>query len=410
MSSGSVHSYIDNVWALVEFAHRQNLPHVFLHVFTDGKDAPPKEGAKFLAELELRLHKEYPEAQFATVIGRSFALDRDRHWDRIQAAYELLTEGKRESISSISQYLEASYEQGITDEFIKPATIRDTESQPVGLVQENDALIFSDFREDSMRELTRAFADPLFNEFPRRMIPNLMVLTMTEYEKGIPASPLFPSLDVAWPLSQVLGHEDKKHLHLAESQKYAHVTYFFNGGVEEPFPGEQRIVIPSLPNSHFDRVPEMKAEEITSAILTNLDSFDVIIANYANADMVGHSGNLQASVRAVETLNDALGALMNATLNHEGIMVVTADHGNIELKRHPITGEKLTEHSTNPVPLYLIGNSFRRKNPKNDKEVIQQKKGATGILSDVAPTILELLNLPKPREMTGRSLLSHLLS
>lgn len=256
-----------------------------------------------------------------------------------------------------------------------------------------------------MRELTHAFVDETFDHFPRQKIPNLLVVTMTEYEKGIHAHAAFPTLDVNWPLSRVLSEAGLKHLHIAETEKYAHITYFFNGGKEKPFAGEERLLVPSVVTAHFDDVPEMRAGDITAKILENFARHDVIIANFANADMVGHSGNFKAAVQAMEVLDGKLGQLLNAILNSDGVMLITGDHGNIELKRDVISGEKLTEHSLNPVPLYLVGKNFKRKTPRSVAEIAEEKSSVQGILTDVAPTVIELLELKQPQEMTGKSLL-----
>lgn len=416
VSSGSVHSYIDHLYALLEFTKREKIERVFLHIFTDGKDAPPKEGGKFLKILEDRISQEWPQVHFTSVIGRFYSMDRDEKWDRVRACYELLTEGTGNKIPSIPEYLSESYGREVTDEFIEPAIIKlpttnyskEPSSRAVGqlsTIQENDALIFFNFREDSMREITHAFADDTFDKFPRKKIPNLFLATMTEYEKGVRAEAAFLTLNVEWPLSRVLSEAGLSHLHIAETEKYAHVTYFFNGGTEKPFQGEERTLIPSVVTAHFDDVPEMKAAEITAKILENFDRYDVLIANFANADMVGHSGNFKAAVQAVEALDEQLGQLLNTILNSKGIMLITGDHGNIELKRDPVSGEKLTEHSVNPVPLYIVGKNFKRSAPRTPQEIEKQKSKVDGILTDIAPTMLELLELGKPQEMTGKSLL-----
>lgn len=405
ISSGSVHSYIDHLYALLELTKREKVQEVYIHVFTDGKDSPPKEGGKFLSMLEERIKIESPNTRIASVVGRFYALDRDEKWDRTQTAYELMTEGKGEAIASASEHLQKSYEQDITDEFIKPTFVETPAGKPA-LISEGDALIFSDFREDSMRQLAHAFADETFDRFPRKKIANLFVATMTEYQKDLPADAAFPQLGIDWPLSRVLGEAGLKHLHIAETQKYAHVTYFFNGGKEKPFLGEDRILIPSVATAHFDEAPQMRAKEITARILENIESHDCIIANFANADMVGHSGNFQAAIQAVEILDESIGQIMNAVLNVGGILLITGDHGNIELKRNVISGEKLTEHSINPVPLYVIGPQTKRKVPRTEEEIKKQKTEPGGILADVAPTILEILEIEKPKEMTGKSLVS----
>lgn len=408
VSSGSVHSYIDHLYALLDFTKKEGLPRVFIHVFTDGKDAPPQEGARFLEKFEERLKKEWPQSRIASVAGRFYAMDRDEKWERVRQCYELLTEGRGKKIDSIPAYLEVSYGRDLSDEFIEPAFVPTKVGTTAGApatVSENDALIFFNFREDSMRELAHAFVDDGFDRFPRKKIANLFVATMTEYQKDINAFPAFPPLDISWPLGRALAEAGLKQLHIAETEKYAHITYFFNGGKEKPFPGEDRILVPSAPTAHFDEAPEMRAPEIAGKILENFDRYDVVIANFANTDMVGHSGNFKAAVRAVEAVDEYLGQLLNAVLNSEGALLITGDHGNIELKRSMISGEKLTEHSVNPVPLYLVGKEFRRKTPRTEEEIIRQKKEVGGIITDVAPTIIELLGLTKPPEMTGKSLL-----
>lgn len=408
VSSGSVHSYIDHLYALLDFTKKQNISPVYLHIVTDGKDSPPQEAKEFLSSLQERINKEWPHVRFASLIGRSFALDRDENWARTQETYALLTQGEGEKIDSISSYLKRSYQEGITDDFVKPAALTDERGEPVALIKDNDALIFSDFREDSMRQISRAFAQDQFSAFPRKKVENLLTVTMTEYLPGLNAFSAFPRLDIDWPIARVLGESGLSHLHIAETQKYAHISYFLNGGRENLFPREDRILIPSIPTAHFDEIPQMRTPEITASILEHFNDYDVIIANFANADMVGHSGNFHAAIQAVEAIDVALNKIMNAVLERGGMALITADHGNIELKRNILSGEKLTKHSINLVPLYLVGKNLTRSAPREEKEIAQIKKGAYGILTDIAPTMIELLGLKKPLEMTGQSLVSAL--
>ena len=400
VSSGSVHSYLDHLYALLDFAQKEGLPDVFLHAFTDGKDAPPQGGAKLLYDFEERLKKEWPRARLASVVGRFYAMDRDEKWERTQMAHELLARGRGEKISSAPEYLRSSYARGENDESVKPAVL-----DAAGKIQENDVLIFFNFREDSMRQIARVFTDDSFDKFSRTKIPGLLVITMTEYEKGAAARAIFPKIEIAHTLSRILGQKGLRHLHIAETQKYAHVTYFFNGGSETPLPGEERILIPSPATAHFEEEPQMKAREITEKIIEKMADYDVIIANFANADMGGHAGNFPAAGRAVEILDESVGTLLKSVLASEGVLIVTADHGNIELKRDLRTGERLTEHSLNPVPFFLAGKNFRRNAPRSEEEIRAYKKEARGIITDVAPTILEILGIKKPEEMTGKSLL-----
>jgi 2,3-bisphosphoglycerate-independent phosphoglycerate mutase len=403
ISSGSVHSYSDHLYALLEFVKRENLPRVYIHIFTDGRDAPPQEAKTLLGNL-LKQTEEPNRIVYASVIGRTYAMDREEKWTNIQRCYDLLTAGTGEKIRSVSDYITRSYEQGIFDPVIEPAAVVDTDGNPIGRIQENDALIFLNFRADSMREITHAFVDDAFPHFKRKKIPNLFIATMTEYQKNLNAHAAFPALDVNLPLTAILGEAGLKNLHIAEAEKYAHVTYFFNGGNEDPFPGEKRILIPS-PNADHNEHPEMQTPEITNAVLKNMDNHDVIIVNFANADMVGHAGDFKSAIKAIEVLDQSVMQLTNAILNTDGVLIITGDHGNIELKRSTLTGEKLTEHSLNPVPFFLVGKQFRRKSPRSDKEVIRDKSEISGILTDIAPTILDLLKIKKPPEMTGKSLL-----
>lgn len=408
VSSGSVHSYIDHLYGLLDFTARQSFPRVYLHIITDGKDAPPTESANFIRLLQERISLRYPNVIIASLIGRFYAMDRDERWDRIRKAYELLIEGIGEPFRDPVEYLQASYSRNVTDEFIEPA-YRQGDDQPLGRIQSGDGVIITNFREDSVREITRALTLDSFDAFPRAKPADLKVATMTEYEKGLPGVvSAFPPIEIHWPLARVLSEAGKRQLHIAESEKYAHVTYFFNGGREEPFPGEDRLLVPSLAITHHEEKPAMKAEEITANVLERLDAYDFILANFANADMIGHTGNFQAIVQAIEILDKAIATLKEQVLRRDGILLVTGDHGNAEQKIHPLSGEPLTEHTINPVPFYLLGNSYFQETERPDAAITEIKKARGGILTDIAPTILEFLGLQKPEEMTGRSLLGTL--
>jgi len=409
VSSGSVHSYIDHLYALLEFIEKEKIDKAFLHVITDGKDSPPNEGEKFLKQLEERMGKEFPHTKIASVVGRFYAMDRDANWDRIKKAYELLVLGKGEKIKQVSEYLGESYKKGLSDEFIEPAIIQQsTTNNQQSIVQDNDALILFNFREDSVREISEAIAKENFDSFGRNKLVNFLLATLTEYEKSLPALVAFPPTDIPWPLGRIISEAGLKQLRIAETEKYAHVTYFFNGGKEKPFPGEDRILIPSIPAPHFDEVPEMKAEEIIKKIIENVENYDLIVANFANADMVGHTGNFDAAIKAVEALDLALGKIASLIIEKNACLIVTADHGNIELKRDPLTGERLTEHSINPVPLIIAANNFKIKGGRSEEDIAKVKSEVNGVLTDIAPTILELLGIEKPKEMTGKSLLNFL--
>lgn len=414
VSSGSVHSYLDHLYALLELVNRSGVERVYLHVITDGRDAPPGEAAKFLPQLEERLVAKHPTVTIASLLGRFYAMDRDEKWERVRRAYELLTEGKGNSFKDPAEYISSSYDRGVTDEFIEPA-YRDgppADGSPIaGRIRDGDGLVIFNFREDSMREITEAFAKEIFDAFERTRMPNLKIATMTEYEKNLPGvEAAFPPLEISLPLGRILSLAGKTQLHIAESEKYAHVTYFFNGGTEKPFPDEERILVPSLGVPHFDEHPEMKAPEITKRIRERIGEYDFILANYANADMVGHTGNFDAARQAVEALDQAIGALMPAVLEKDGALIITGDHGNAEQKIHPQSGEPITEHTVNPVPFYLIAKPFELPQARSAQEIAARKREPGGILTDVAPTILELMGLTQPPEMTGKSLLSVLLN
>ncbi|OGF73482.1 phosphoglycerate mutase (2,3-diphosphoglycerate-independent) [Candidatus Giovannonibacteria bacterium RIFCSPHIGHO2_02_43_16] len=403
-SSGSVHAYPDHLYALLEFAKQEKLDKVYLHLFTDGRDASPKEANKFFGLLEERLSKLYPFARVSSIIGRDFSMDRDQDWEQIEKTYNLFTKGEGKKFNGLIAYLEEQYRAGITDEFIEPAWSGENESR----IKEGDAVIFFNFREDSARELTQAFVEDGFDKFPRKKISDLEFVTMTEYEKKFSNLAAFTSSNVASPLSKVLSDNNLKQFHIAETEKYAHVTYFFNGGNEAPFPGEDRLLVESLPGSHYEEHPEMRAEKIADEVESRLKNYDFILVNLANADMVGHSGDFDATRRALEILDFQAGRIVESVLKNDGIVIITGDHGNAEEKRYRITGEKKTKHSVHPVPFFLIGKKFRRKEPRTKEEVMSQYSKVGGVISDVAPTILELMDIPKPHDMTGVSLLGEL--
>ena len=413
-SSGSVHAYVDHLYALLDFAKKKGLKEVYLHLFTDGRDASPQEAAKFFSNLELRLEQLYPFARIVSVIGRHFAMDRDEHWDFIEKTYRLLTEGSGKPYERASLHVEENYKNNRHDEFIEPGFLSvsggEENDKAVGRMQKGDAVIFFNYREDSARELTRAFVLPSFDKFPRKKVQNLFFATMTEYEKMPQVEVAFPLTGIVQPLARVISEAGLRQVHIAETEKYAHVTYFFNGGQEKPFPGEERILIPSPAAPHFDEVPEMSAEKVTDAVVEALDSYDFILVNFANADMVGHTGNFEATVKALEVLDFSIGKMIPKILEVGGAAVVTADHGNAEEKLYKQTGEIRTKHTANPVPFFIIASDIKLRKEQTESEIIKNYQEAKGMLSDVAPTILELLGLPFPSEMEGISLLKKLIS
>lgn len=401
VSSGAVHSYIDHLYALFDLCQREKVKNVFLHVFTDGRDTSQKEAITFLKNLSERLASQNL-GKIATVCGRSFAMDRNENWERIQKVYECLTEGKGERPADLFEYLQSSYQKGITDEYIKPALIDEK-----GLIKENDAVIFFNFREDRARELTRAFIEDDFKGFKRKKIKNLYFATMTRYLDTPNIKVAFEPPEVKTCLGKVISEAGLSQLRLAETEKYAHVTYFFNGLREKPFNGEERIIIPSVGGPHYDKNPEMQAPEITETLLKEIkrEEYSFILVNFANPDMVGHTGNLRAGIMAAEVIDACIGRIVEVAKD-KYVILITADHGNFEEMIDSKTGEPLGEHTSNPVPFYLVDPECKSPMPVQKK--LEYREEAGGFLFDVAPTILEYLELEKPQEMTGLSLLSSL--
>ncbi|MDA1334390.1 MAG: 2,3-bisphosphoglycerate-independent phosphoglycerate mutase [bacterium] len=409
ISSGSVHAYIDHLYALLDFAHQQDIKKVAIHVYGDGRDSPTNELKTFLPQVEERLKAQYPEAYIASLLGRHFTMDREGSWELTEQAYNCFIGKSGESFENPRRYIDESYQKGVTDEFLVPAWKVNETGEPQGRVKEGDAFVLFNFREDSERQMAHSFCDDTFDTFARGpKIPNLFMVTMTEYEEGMNAHAAFPPLNVEWPLSRVISYAGRKQFHVAETEKYAHVTYFFNGGKEQPFPAEERKLIPSK-KVKFDENPEMSAAGITDAVLGALPNYDFILINFANADMVGHTGNFKATVKAIETLDVCTGRIKEKVLEMGGAMVITADHGNSEEKRYRLTGEPRTKHSSNPVPFFLVANQFKRKEARTPEDVKERLSQVEGVLADVAPTVLDLMGLAVPAEMTGINLLPRLL-
>jgi 2,3-bisphosphoglycerate-independent phosphoglycerate mutase len=397
LGTGGVHSHMDHEKALLELARRHNLQKVFVHAFTDGRDTMPQSGIGFMRDLEAFMAR-IGVGRVATVMGRYYAMDRDRRWDRTKQAYDAMVYGIGRPAESAQVAILRSYTEGVTDEFIKPAVVMDGD-HPVAMVRDGDSIICFNFRADRVRQITKAFVLKDFDGFAREALRDLLYVTMTEYEKGLPVEVAFQTEDVETPLAKVLSDAGLKQLHVAETEKYAHVTYFFNGGREEPFPGEDRLLIPSPKVATYDLQPEMSAYGIRDGILAALDkdAYDFIIVNFANADMVGHTGVIPAVVKAVETVDACLGAIVPAVLARGGVALITADHGNAEMLIDPEGGGPHTAHTTNPVPCILVAA------PGLGLDGARLRSG--GRLCDVAPTILDLLQIPPAPQMTGRSLI-----
>ncbi|HEY3205277.1 MAG TPA: 2,3-bisphosphoglycerate-independent phosphoglycerate mutase [Thermoanaerobaculia bacterium] len=389
VSDGGVHSHERHLEGLLELGARAGLPRMRVHAFTDGRDTPPKSALTFLARLETALEKR--GGKIATVSGRYYAMDRDKRWDRVARAYAALVFSSGLHASRAAEAVESAYARGESDEFIQPTVITEKE-EPVGPIRDEDAVVFFNFRADRARQITRALTEPEFNDFPRPKPPRIRFVCFTEYKKEFNLLVAFPSPDLAHILADVWAEKGVENLRLAETEKYAHVTYFFNGGVEKAYPGEQRILIPSWKGATYDLHPEMSAPAITEQAVRAVreGKFGAFVVNFANADMVGHTGKLPETIRAVETLDTCFG-LLEAACGEAGVLLMmTADHGNAEQMIDPVTGEPHTAHTTNPVPFILCA-----------------KDGAlrsVGALGDVAPTILGLQGLSTPAEMKGKDL------
>lgn len=408
LSSGSVHSSKEHLLAILNLAKDAGLgDRTFIHAFTDGRDSSPTEGVAQIRELERKLGL-LGAGRIASVIGRNWAMDRNNNWDRIEKAYRMLTEGKGTAITDIGLHLEQSYAENVTDEYLEPAVVTE-DGHPLALVEKGDVIVFFNFREDRARQITKAFTLPGFPNFERPKFLDIHFVTMTEYERDLPVSGIaFPPEKIENDLGGIISGLGKSQLRVAETEKYAHVTYFFNGGKERAYPEEDRILIPSPVVSRFDEAPEMSAKEITETVVKAAGNgkYDFILINYANPDMVGHTGNEEATIKAVEVIDHNLSVLVPAILQAGGAILITADHGNAEELKKSTTGEMDTEHSTNPVPLWYITPDNHRKKAPGESE--REQNEVRGLLSDVAPTVLEIMGIPQPAEMNGTSLLSTL--
>ncbi|MFZ2187413.1 MAG: 2,3-bisphosphoglycerate-independent phosphoglycerate mutase [Candidatus Moraniibacteriota bacterium] len=403
VSSGSVHSHKDHILALLRLAKNEKIDEVYVHAFTDGRDSAPTAGIQQFKEL-VRTMRLVGIGKVASLSGRNFSMDRNNNWDRVEKTYRMLTDGAGATAADPLLVFEQAYLKNISDEYIEP-TILTENNKPIALIEDKDAVIFFNFREDRARELTRAFVVPDFDGFERKLL-KISFTTMTEYERGLPVGVAFPPEDVNHSLGEELSLHNKKQLRLAETEKYAHVTYFFNGGKEKAFTGEDRLLIPSPAVSHFDEIPEMSSPKITETLIASLEKneYDFILVNYANPDMVAHTGNEEASIEAVEATDKSLSILIPAILKAGGAMVITSDHGNVEELKKMSTGEMDTEHSTNPVPLWYVTPDNHRE--KSAEQMMREQNEVNGLLSDVAPTILDIMEIKKPAEMNGTSLLS----
>lgn len=394
VSDGGVHSHLTHLFALLEMAKREGLTEVFVHAILDGRDVGPVSARDYLTALEAKM-SVLGVGRTATVAGRYYTMDRDRRWERVTLAYQAMVDGEGEPAATSLHALEKAYERGETDEFVLPTVLLSEKGRPTAVIRQEDAVIFFNFRPDRARQITRTFTDKDFSFFARGEQPVLPdFVCLTQYDETIGAPVAFPPDHPRQTLGEVLAEAGMRQLRIAETEKYAHVTFFFSGGRETCFPGEERILIPSPKVPTYNLQPEMSAPLVTARVLREIekDTFDVIILNYANPDMVGHTGILAAAVQALEAVDDCLRQVVTAVLDKGGLAIVTADHGNAEQMMTGSTGQPFTAHTANPVPFILAAAGRYRLR-------------GNGILADVAPTVLQLLRLPVPAEMSGRSLL-----
>ena len=392
-SDGGVHSLLTHLYALLKMAKQEGVQQVLVHCFMDGRDTPPESGAGYLEQLQKEM-RQVGLGQIASIAGRYYAMDRDKRWDRIERAFGAIVLGNGQKSTDPIEAVKKSYERGVTDEFIEPVTIVNGRREPIGIIRDGDACIFFNFRADRGREMTMALTDSTLEKPSRSVTPkNLHFTTMTEYDKTFQLPFVLPREHPNNILADVMAQLNWKNLRVAETEKYAHVTYFFNGGNEKPYAGESRELVPSPKVATYDLKPEMSAPGITEVVTKAIDqaAFDVIVMNYANADMVGHSGKMAPTVQAVEAVDAGLGEIYAALRRAGGAWIITADHGNAETMIDPVTKGPHTYHTTNPVPFILVDETQR---------VLRQG----GALQDISPTVLGFLGEKQPKERTGRDL------
>lgn len=397
VSDGGVHSHLRHLYALLDLAKLQDLSKVYIHAVLDGRDVPPANAKEYLAVLKART-KALGIGEVSTVSGRYYTMDRDMRWERVEKAYGAMVLGQGEMAASSLHAVEKAYENGQTDEFVLPTVVLNEQGKPRGLIEDNDGVIFFNFRPDRARQITRALLDENFSHFNRgESPPRINFVCFTLYDITIDTPVAFPPDNLTLTLGEALSREGLRQLRIAETEKYAHVTFFFNGGLEEPYPGEDRLLIPSPKVATYNLKPEMSAYEVTEAVVEKIQEniYDVIIINYANPDMVGHTGILKATIEAVEVVDCCVGKVVDAVLKRGGVLLLTSDHGNSEKIIDLQTRQPHTAHTSNRVPFFLIGG-----------ENLNLPLRKEGILADIAPTVLEILNIDKPREMTGQSLIA----
>jgi len=395
VSDGGVHSHINHLKALIDLANDYKVKDLFIHAFLDGRDVPPRSAIPYLKEIDYYLKKK-GIGEISSVSGRYYSMDRDNRWDRVKKSYDTLVYRIGEKFKTAADIVERSYCNNIDDEFVVPSIVRSRDEEKAK-IKSGDSVIFFNFRPDRARQLTRAFISDRFKGFDRgQKPPKVYFVCMTQYDKTFNAPVAFLPQKIKNTLGEVISNSNLKQLRIAETEKYAHVTFFFNGGIEKPFKREDRILISSPKVATYDLKPEMSAFEVTDAVVSKikLKKYDVIILNYANPDMVGHTGNIDAAIKAVEAVDKCVGRVVEELITNGGLALITADHGNAEEMIDPVDNRVITAHSTSPVPFLICNSKIKLKNKNNNFK-----------LSDIAPTILDLLKIEKPEEMTGKSLL-----
>ena len=390
LSDGGVHSHIRHLYALLELAKRKDFEDVYVHCFLDGRDTPPASAEGYISDLEKKM-EEKGVGKIASITGRFYSMDRDKRWERVKKAYDALVNGIGEKETSANIAIEKSYQKEVFDEFVLPTLICNND-EPIATISANDSVIFFNFRPDRAREITRSLVDKEFDGFERKYFP-LYYVCFTNYDDTIEDVHIaFKKEEIKNTFGEILAKKGMTQLRIAETEKYAHVTFFFNGGEEKQYPGEDRILIPSPKVETYDMQPEMSAIEVTNKVVEAINSkkYDSIILNYANPDMVGHTGNLEAAIKALETIDECVGRVVETVEKNNGILLITADHGNSEQMIDYSTGEPHTAHTTNVVPLILVGKTAKLKE---------------GRLADLIPTMLDIMRIEKPNEMTGESLI-----
>ena len=393
LSDGGVHSHIRHLFGLLEMAKRKDFEDVYVHCFMDGRDTPPASGEGYITELENKM-KEKGIGEIATISGRFYSMDRDKRWERVSKAYDAIVRGKGEKSNSATVAIEESYQKEVFDEFVVPTVITNKNGEPIAKLEDGDSVIFFNFRPDRARELTRSIVDKEFDGFETEKM-NTYFVCMTPYDETMPNVQIaYKKEEIKNTFGEYISRLGKTQLRIAETEKYAHVTFFFNGGEEKQYEGEDRILVPSPKVETYDMQPEMSAYEVTEKVVDAILSkkYDAIILNFANPDMVGHTGSIEAAIKALEAIDECVEKVVEAIESVDGTLLITADHGNIEQMIDYKTGEPHTAHTTNPVPLAIIG--------------IGNKKVKEGRLADLAPTMLDIMGLEKPEEMTGESLIA----